>query len=97
LLLLLFCCSFCRCCFCCCCCCFVEFVVVGFVFVVLLFFCRCFCCCWFCFCCFCCCYEGLKRSIYNCNANIHFNRKCLRKNVISNFAKIKIPNSSPAF
>jgi len=24
-------------------------------------------------------HENLKRKIYNCNANIYFNQKCLRK------------------
>jgi len=38
----------------------------------------------------------LKRKIHNCNANIYGNRKCLRKNLIPNFAKIKILNNCPA-
>ena len=33
--------------------------------------------------------------IYNCDANIYFNQKCLRENIIPNFAKIKIPNTYP--
>jgi hypothetical protein len=41
-------------------------------------------------------YEDLKRQLYNCIDNIYFNKKCLRKNVIPNFAVIKIPNTSPA-
>jgi len=41
-------------------------------------------------------YEDLKGKIYNCNANVYFNKKYLRKNIIPNFAKIKIPNTSPA-
>jgi hypothetical protein len=28
-------------------------------------------------------YEDLKRKMYNCNANIHFNQKCLRYNTPS--------------
>jgi len=41
-------------------------------------------------------YENLKRKLYNCNANIYFNRQCSRKQLIPNYAKIKIPNTSPA-
>jgi len=41
-------------------------------------------------------YENLKRKLYNCNANIYFNLKCSRKQLIPNYAKIKIPNTSPA-
>ena len=41
-------------------------------------------------------YEDLKRKIHSCNANIYFNQKCLRTNIIPNFAKIKIPNTSLA-
>jgi len=39
----------------------------------------------------------LKRKIYNCNANIYFNQKHLRKkNLISNCTIAKIPNNSQA-
>jgi len=41
-------------------------------------------------------YENLKRKIYNSDANIHFNQRCLHNNTVPNFAKIKIPNTSPA-
>jgi hypothetical protein len=41
-------------------------------------------------------YENLKRKMYNVNANIYFNQKCLHKNIIPNFTKIKVPNTSPA-
>ena len=34
-------------------------------------------------------YDDLKSTIYNCNANIYFNKKRLRKNIIPNFAKKK--------
>ena len=40
--------------------------------------------------------ENLKRKIYNCSANIYFNRGCLHNNIIPNFAKIKIPNTYPS-
>ena len=42
-------------------------------------------------------YENLKRKTYNCNANIYFNQKYLRKNLILNYETIKILNISPAF
>jgi len=32
----------------------------------------------------------------NCNANIYFNQKCIQNNTIPEFAKINIPNNSPA-
>jgi hypothetical protein len=32
----------------------------------------------------------------NCTANIYFNQQCLKKNVIPNYAKIRVPNTSPA-
>jgi hypothetical protein len=41
-------------------------------------------------------YEDLQRKIYNCNAITYFNQKCLWKNIIPNFAMIKIPNTSLA-
>jgi len=40
--------------------------------------------------------QNLKRKLYNCNASIYFNRKCLSKRLTPSYAKIKIPNSSPA-
>jgi hypothetical protein len=41
-------------------------------------------------------YQNVKRKLYNCNANIFFNQKCLRNNIIRKFVKIFIPNTSPA-
>jgi hypothetical protein len=41
-------------------------------------------------------YEDLKRELYSCSANIYFNQKCLRNNLIPNYGRIKIPNNSPA-
>ena len=35
-------------------------------------------------------------KLFNCNANIYFNRQCHQKGLTLNFAKIKIPISSPA-
>ena len=41
-------------------------------------------------------YENVKRKLFNCNANIYFNRQRHQKRLIPNFAKIKIPTNSPA-
>jgi hypothetical protein len=41
-------------------------------------------------------YENLKRNLYNCNANIYFNQQCSQRKLIPNYAKIIIPNTSPA-
>jgi len=41
-------------------------------------------------------YENVTRTLFNCNANIYFNRQCHQKRLIPNFAKIKIPIRSPA-
>jgi len=41
-------------------------------------------------------YENVKRKLLSCNANIYFNRQCYHKRLIPNFARIKIPNNSPA-
>ena len=41
-------------------------------------------------------FENLKRKLYNCNASIYFNRKSLNKKLTPSYAKIKIPNTSPA-
>jgi len=41
-------------------------------------------------------YEGLKRKLHNCNASIYFNEQCLKKRLTPSYAKIKIPNTSPA-
>ena len=39
-------------------------------------------------------YQNVKRKLYNCNANIFFNQKCLRNNIIPKFFKIYVPNTS---
>jgi hypothetical protein len=41
-------------------------------------------------------YENVKRKIYNCNASIYFNKQCLLKKLIPTYARIRIPNISPA-
>jgi len=38
-------------------------------------------------------YENTKRKLCSCNANIYFNRQCLQRTLIPNYAKIKIPNN----
>ena len=40
-------------------------------------------------------HEDLKGKMYSCNASIYFNKKCLFKNLISNYARIKIQNTFP--
>ena len=40
--------------------------------------------------------ENLKRKLYNCNANIYFNRTCLIKQFTPHYVRIKIINSSTA-
>ena len=40
-------------------------------------------------------YENLKRKLYNRNANIYSNQKCPNKQLIPNYARIKVPNTSP--
>jgi len=41
-------------------------------------------------------FESLKRKLYNCIASIYFNRQCLKRKLTPAYAKIKIPNTSPA-
>ena len=41
-------------------------------------------------------FESLKRRLYNCNASIYFNRQCLKNKLTPTYAKITIPNTSPA-
>jgi hypothetical protein len=40
--------------------------------------------------------EKVKRKIYNCNVSIYFNKQCLVKKLIPTYARINVPNSSPA-
>ena len=37
-----------------------------------------------------------KLLVYSCNASIYFNRQCLKRNLTPSYAKITIPNTSPA-
>jgi len=41
-------------------------------------------------------FERLKRQLCNCIANIYFNKQCLNKNLTPAYARIKVPNTSPA-
>jgi len=41
-------------------------------------------------------YQNLTGNYINCNANIYFNQKCIQNNIVPKFAKINIPNTSPA-
>jgi hypothetical protein len=41
-------------------------------------------------------YKNVKRKILICNANIHFNRECIKRNITPKYANIKIPSTSPA-
>jgi hypothetical protein len=42
-------------------------------------------------------FESLKRKLYNCNASIYFNRQCLKRKLTQTYAKIKVPNTFPAY
>jgi hypothetical protein len=39
---------------------------------------------------------NLKRQLLNCNVSIYFNSQCQKKVLTPTYAKIKIPNTSPA-
>jgi hypothetical protein len=39
---------------------------------------------------------NLNRKLYMCNANIYFNKQCIRKQLTPAYARIKVPNTSPA-
>jgi hypothetical protein len=41
-------------------------------------------------------YKNLKTKLIECNANIYFNKQCLDQKVISAFARLKVPHTSPA-
>jgi len=42
-------------------------------------------------------YESLKSKLYKCNVNIYFNKQCLKRQLTSSCANIKVPNTSPAY
>jgi len=41
-------------------------------------------------------YKRLKIKVLKCNADIYFNKQCLIKKIVPNYAKIKVPATSPA-
>jgi len=41
-------------------------------------------------------FENLKRKLCECNTYIYFNRQCLIKKLTPSYARVKIPNTSPA-
>ena len=41
-------------------------------------------------------YKNLRTKVMECCANIYFNQQCIFKKVTPNYAKIKIPYTSPA-
>jgi hypothetical protein len=41
-------------------------------------------------------YENIKRKLHNCNANLYFNKQCLKRNLVPSYANIRVPNTSPA-
>jgi len=41
-------------------------------------------------------YKNIISKLLKCCANIYFNRQCLAKKIIPNYAKIKFQNTSPA-
>jgi hypothetical protein len=41
-------------------------------------------------------YKALGSKILKCNADIFFNKQCLAKNIIPNYANIKVPATSKA-
>jgi len=40
-------------------------------------------------------YKKLKIKLLNCNADIFFNKQCLTKKIVPNYANIKVPTTSP--
>ena len=41
-------------------------------------------------------YKNTRIKVLNCCANIYFNKQCLIKEIVPNYANIKLPNTSPA-
>jgi hypothetical protein len=41
-------------------------------------------------------YKNTKEKLMLCCANIYFNKQCLDKNITPNYAKCKVPHTSPA-
>jgi hypothetical protein len=41
-------------------------------------------------------YKNLKRKILKCNSNIYFNNEFINRGLVPKYARIKVPNTSPA-
>jgi hypothetical protein len=41
-------------------------------------------------------YKNTRRKILNCNANINFNQEYIKRNIIPQYATIKVPHTSLA-
>jgi hypothetical protein len=41
-------------------------------------------------------YNNLKAKLIKCSANIYFNKQCILRKVIPNYAKVKVSYTSPA-
>jgi hypothetical protein len=41
-------------------------------------------------------YKNLKEKVMKCCMNIYFNKQCLIRKVIPNYARVEVPNTSPA-
>ena len=41
-------------------------------------------------------YKNTRSKLLKCCANIYFNKQCLAKKIIPNYAKLKFQNTSPA-
>ena len=39
-------------------------------------------------------YKKLKITVLNCNADIFFNKQCLTKRIVPNYADLKVPATS---
>ena len=41
-------------------------------------------------------YGNVLSKLHKCNANIYFNRQCIKKQQTPSYANMKVPNTSPA-
>jgi hypothetical protein len=41
-------------------------------------------------------YKNIRTKIMKCGANIYFNQQCLIRKIIPKYAKLNVPNTSPA-
>jgi mannitol/fructose-specific phosphotransferase system IIA component (Ntr-type) len=40
-------------------------------------------------------YKNIRTEVLKCCANIYFNKQCLVKKIVPNYANIKVPHTSP--